>query len=279
MLQIQQIPILEKITSNHFFTEKDKEFDPDLLLVLAILFLVTNAQGTGALDRVTKKIQEATHLTEELRGLQDKLILLNEKMGKLQLSAERMPTAQSWEEDQVGSVIKEFAQGVLDLQKQMTELEKRVKKYPDLATLLASTQQLFNCFSKQFNPIDSRSLIEAISDWEEGQDLGFHGTDLAFQPNAQQKDPTQFNRMMAWTITQAYLVQEGKSKDSENPLADWSADDNASRQILMGQSQQSSIEMKSYMTLITSYDHAMKLSLLACKRELQKIVGEQISQN
>ncbi|KAG6558960.1 hypothetical protein RHABOEDO_001558 [Candidatus Rhabdochlamydia oedothoracis] len=280
-LQIQQIPFIEEANPNNLFIEKEKGYDINLLLVLAILVLVTNSKGTGALDRVVKKMEEATRITEELRGFQDNLIMLNEKIGKFQLSAEKEPTAQSWEKDQIGNIIKEFAKGVLDLQKNITELEKRVKKYPDLKTLLASTQDLFRCFNEQFNPIDSRSIIDAISDWEEDQDLNFHGTDLHFQPNAQKKDPTQFNRMIAWAMTQVYLINEGKIKDpkAENPLEDWNADDNASMQMLIGQSQQNSIEMKSYMTLITSYNNTMKASLQACKKEVQNMVREQISQN
>lgn len=280
-LQIQQIPFIEEANPNNLFIEKEKGYDINLLLVLAILVLVTNSKGTGALDRVAKKMAEATRITEELRGFQDNLIMLNEKIGKFQLSAEKKPTAQSWEEDKIGNVIKGFAQGILDLQKNITELEKRVKKYPDLEILLATTQDLFRCFNKQFNSIDSRSIIDAISDWKEDQDLHFHGTDLHFQPNAQKKDPTQFNRMIAWAMTQVYLINQGEIKDSkaENPLEDWNADDNASMQMLIGQSQQSSIEMKSYMTLITSYNNTMKTSLQACKKEVQKMVREQISQN
>ncbi|QZA58385.1 hypothetical protein [Candidatus Rhabdochlamydia porcellionis] len=280
-LQIQQIPFIEEANPNNLFIEKEKGYDINLLLVLAILVLVTNSKGTGALDRVTKKMEEATRTSEELRSFQDNLIMLNEKIGKFQLSAEKRSTAQSWEEDKIGNAIKEFAQGILDLQKNITELEKRVKQYPDLEILLATTQDLFRCFNKQFNPIDSRSIIDAISDWKEDQDLNFHGTDLHFQPNAQKKDPTQFNRMIAWAMTQVYLINQGKIKDpkAENPLEDWNADDNASMQMLIGQSQQSSIEMKSYMTLITSYNNTMKASLQACKKEVQKMVREQISQN
>ena len=185
----------------------------------------------------------------------------------------------SLEGSQIGNIIKEFVQGLLDIQKNIIVLEKRLNKYPDLETLLATTQDLFRCFNKQFNPIDSRSIIDAISDWKE--DLNFHGTYLHFQPNAQKKDPTQFNRMIAWAMTQAYLINQGEIKDpkAENPLEDWNADDNASMQMLIGQSQQSSIEMKSYMTLITSYNNTMKTSLQACKKEVQKMVREQISQN
>ncbi|MEK7339549.1 MAG: hypothetical protein WBD50_08115 [Candidatus Rhabdochlamydia sp.] len=278
---IQQIPFIEEANPNSFFTEKEKGYDINLLLVLAILVLVTNPKGTGALDRVAKKMEEATRTAEELRGLQNNLIMLNEKIGKLELSAEKEPTAQIWEEDKIGNVIKEFANGILDLQKNITELKKRVKKYPDLETLLATTQDLFKCFNKEFNPIAGRSMIDAISDWKEDQDLHFHGTDLHFQPNAQKKDPTQFNRMIAWAMTQVYLINQGEIKDpkAENPLEDWNADDNASMQMLIGQSQQSSIEMKSYMTLITSYNNTVKASLQACKKELQKMVREQISQN
>ncbi len=280
-LEIQSIPFIEEANPNNLFTEKEKGYDINLLLVLAILVLVTNPKGTGALDRVAKKMEEATRTAEELRGLQNNLITINEKIGRVQLSAEKEPTAQTWEEDKVGNIIKEFANGILELQKNITELEKRVKKYPDLETLLATTQDLFKCFSKNFNPIDNRSMIDAISDWKEDQDLNFHGIDLHFQPNAQKKDPTQFNRMIAWAMTQAYLINEGKIKDpkAENPLEDWNADGNASEQMLIGQSQQSSIEMKSYMTLITSYNNTMKSSLQACKKELQKMVREQISQN
>ncbi|VHO04149.1 hypothetical protein [Candidatus Rhabdochlamydia sp. T3358] len=280
-LEIQGIPFIEEANPNNLFTEKEKGYDINLLLVLAILVLVTNPKGTGALDRVAKKMEEATRTAEELRGLQNNLITINEKIGKFQLSAEKEPTAHTWEEDKVGNIIKEFANGILELQKNITELEKRVKKYPDLETLLATTQDLFKCFSKNFNPIDNRSMIDAISDWKEDQDLNFHGTDLYFQPNDQKKDPTQFNRMIAWAMTQVYLINEGKIKDpkAENPLEDWNADGNASEQMLIGQSQQSSIEMKSYMTLITSYNNTMKSSLQACKKELQKMVREQISQN
>ncbi|PWU13325.1 MAG: hypothetical protein C5B45_06155 [Chlamydiae bacterium] len=280
-LQIQQIPFIEEANPNSFFIEKEKDYDINLLLVLAILVLVTNPKGTGTLDRVAKKMEEATRTVEELRGLQNNLIMLNEKIEKLELSAEKEPTAQIWEEDKIGNVIKEFANGILDLQKNIIELKKRVKKYPDLETLLATTQDLFNCFSKKFNPIDNRSMIDAVCDWKEDQDLHFHGIDLHFQPNAQKKDPTQFNRMIAWAMTQAYLINQGEIKDpkAENPLEDWNADDNASMQMLIGQSQQSSIEMKSYMTLITSYTNTVKASLQACKKELQKMVREQISQN
>jgi hypothetical protein len=280
-LQIQQIPFIEEASPNSFFTEKEKDYDINLLLVLAILLLVTNPKGTGALDRVAKKMEEATRIAEELRGLQNNLITINEKIGKFQLSAEKEPIAQTWEEDKIGNVVKEFAKGIWDLQKNITELKKRVKKYPDLEALLATTQDLFTCFNKKFNSVDSRSVIDAISDWKEDQDLNFHGTDLHFQPNPQKKDPTQFNRMIAWAMTQVYLINEGKIKDpkAENPLEDWNADDNASMQMLIGQSQQSSIEMKSYMTLITSYNNTMKASLQACKKELQKMVREQISQN
>lgn len=280
-LQIQQIPFIEGASPNSFSTERERGYDINLLLVLAVLVLVTNSKGTGALDRVTKKMEEATRTAEELRGFQDNLIMLNEKIGKFQLSAEKKPTAQSWEEDEIGIVIKEFAQGILDLQKNIIELEKRVKKYPDLKAFLAITQDLFEYFNKQFNSIDSRSIIDAISDWKEDQDLNFHGVDLHFKPNAQKKDPTQFNRMIAWAMTQVYLINQGEIKDpkAENPLEDWSADDNASMQMLIGQSQQSSIEMKSYMTLITSYNNTMKTSLQACKKEVQKMVREQISQN
>lgn len=282
LLWTQSIPpIGGEARPNSFFIQEEKGYDINLSLIFLILSVIANSKGTGALDRVTKKMEEATRTTEELRGLQDNLIIIDKEMGKFQLSAEKKPTAQSWEEDQIGNVIKEFAQGILDLQKNITELEKRVKKYPDLETLLATTQDLFRCFNKQFNPIDSRSIIDAISDWKEDQDLHFHGTDLHFQPNAQKKDPTQFNRMIAWAMTQAYLINQGKIKDpkAENPLEDWNADDNASMQMLIGQSQQSSIEMKSYMTLITSYNNTMKTSLQACKKEVQKMVREQISQN
>lgn len=280
-LQIQSIPFIEEANPNNLFTEKERGYDINLLLVLAILVLVTNPKGTGALDRVAKKMEEATRTTEELRGLQDNLIAINEKIGKFQLSAGKEPTAQTWDRDKTGNVIKEFANGILDLQKNIIELEKRVKKYPDLRTLLVTTQDLFKCFSESFNSTDSRSIIDAISDWEKEQDLNFHGTDLHFQANAQKRDPTQFNRMIAWVMTQAYLINKGDIKDpkAENPLEDWSADSNASQQMLVGQSQQSSIEMKSYMTLITSYNNTMKASLQACKKELQKMVREQISQN
>lgn len=280
-LQIQSVPFIEEANPNNLFTEKEKGYDINLLLVLAVLVLVTNPKGTGVLDRVAKKMEEATHIAEELRGLQDNLITINEKVGKFQLSTEKEPTAQTWEKDKIGNAIKEFANGILDLQKNITELKKRVKKYPDLEALLATTQDLFKCFSKNFNPIDSRSIIDAISDWKEDQDLNFHGTDLYFQPNSQKKDPTQFNRMIAWTMTQVYLINKGEIKDpkAKNPLEDWNADGNASEQMLIGQSQQSSIEMKSYMTLITSYNNTMKASLQSCKKELQKMVREQISQN
>ncbi|MDR2539464.1 MAG: hypothetical protein LBC45_02460 [Chlamydiales bacterium] len=280
-LQIQHIPFIKEANPNSFFTEKEKGYDINLLLVLAILVLVTNSKGTGVLDRVAKKMEEATRTTEELRGLQDNLILLQEKMNTFQLSAEKEPTAQSWKEDQIGNAIKEFAQGILDLQKNMIDLEKRVKKYPDLEILLSSTQDLFQCFNQPFTPVDSRSILDAISDWEKDRDPNFHGTDLHFQPHAQKKDPTQLNRMIAWAMRQAYLMNEGKIKDpkAQNPLEDWNADANTSMQILIGQSQQSSIEMKSYMTLITSYNNTMKASLQACKKEVQKMVREQISQN
>lgn len=277
-LQIQQIPFLEKVSTGNFFIDKEKGYDINLLLVLLILRLVTNSKGTGALDRVAKKMQEAVRTTEELRGLQNNLILLSEKIGKLEVSAEKEPTSQTWEEDKIGNVIKEFAEGILDLQKNIKDLEERTKKLPDLETLLTITGDLFKGFSTQFNPIDSRSMIDAIADWKESQDLNFHGIDLHFQPNVQKKDPTQFNRMIAWTMMQAFLTYQGKYPD-KNPLEDWNSDTNASMQMLSGQSQQSSIEMKAYMTLLTSYDNTVKESLKAHGRELQKMVREQISQN
>jgi hypothetical protein len=286
-LEIQQTPFIE-VCPCKLFTDKEKGYDIELVLVLLILCLVTNPKGTGALDRVAKKMQEVIHTTEELRGLQNNLILLNEKIGKLQLSAEKEPTSQTWEEDKIGTVIKTFAEGILDLQKNIKELEERIKEWEkrnnkpsDLETLLSITEDLFKGFNTQFNPIDNRSMLDAISDWKEDQDLSFHGTDLHFQPNFQNKDPTQFNRMIAWAMEQEYLNYEGKNKDPKptNPIEDWNADTNASMQMLTGQSQQSSIEMKSYMTLLTSYDNAVKESLKAHGRELQKMVREQISQN
>ncbi len=286
-LEIQKIPFAE-VCPCKLFTDKEKGYDIELVLVLLILCLVTNPKGKGALDRVAKKMEEVTHTTEELRGLQNNLILLNEKIGKLQLSAEKEPTSQTWEKDKIGTVIKTFAEGILDLQKNIKELEEHIKKWEkdnnkqsDLETLLSITEDLFKGFNTQFNPADSRSMLDAISDWKEDQDLHFHGMDLHFQPNFQNKDPTQFNRMIAWAMEQEYLNYEGKNKDPKptNPIEDWNADTNASMQMLSGQSQQSSIEMKSYMTLLTSYDNAVKESLKAHGRELQKMVREQISQN
>lgn len=277
-LEIQQLPFAD-VCPCKLFTDQEKGYDKELVLVLLILCLVTNPKGTGALDRVAKKMEEATRTAEELRGLQNNLILLNEKIGKLQLSAEKEPTSQTWEEDKIGTVIKTFAEGILDLQKNLKELEERTKKYPDLETLLTITEDLFKGFNKPFNPIDNRSMLDAISDWEE--DLSFHGTDFHFQPNFQNKDPTQFNRMIAWGMMQEHLNYEGTNKDPEapNPIENWNADTNASMQMVTGQSQQSSIEMKAFMTLLTSYDNTVKESLKAHGRELQKMVREQISQN
>lgn len=277
-LEIQQMPC---VCMSNLFTDKKKDYDIDLVLVLLILCLVTNPEGKGALDRVGKKMEEATRTAKELRDLQNNLIFLSEKIGKLQLSAEKEPTSQTWEEDKIGAVIKDFAEGILDLQKNIKALEERTKKYPDLETLLSITQELFKGFNTQFNTVDNRSLLDAISDWKEDQDLSFHGTNLHFQPNFQNKDPTQFNRMIAWAVMQEYLRYEGTNKDPKatNPIEDWNADANASMQMLTGQSQQSSIEMKSFMTLLTSYDNTVKESLKAHGRELQKMVREQISQN
>ena len=273
-MSIQEIPHIQSKT-NLLLTEKEAHCDINLVLVLVILQLITNPQGKGALDRIAKKMEEATHTTETLRGLQDNLIILGKTLGHLELASQKEPTAQSWKEDKIGKVIKEFAEGYLDFQKSLKDLEKRAKQYPDLDSLLSTTETFFKRFNTPLKPEESRTLSDAILDWD-NQDLDFHGADIHFQPN-QGKDPTQFNRMIAWMMTQTFISHDGK-EEAKDVIEDWNVDDKASMQMLAGQSQQSSIEVKAYMTLISSYVNAAQECIKATQREMSTMARDQISQ-
>lgn len=275
-LSIQEVPYVEAKT-NDFHIDKESKYDINLVLVLVILNLITNPERKGALDRVVKKVEEATRTTEELRSLQDSLITLANALGKMELASQREPTAQAWEEDKIGKTLKQFAQGYEDLQKNINKLEKRAKKYPELESLLTTTEAFFKRFNSPLAPEEKRTVAEAILDWTNGgQDLDFHGADVHFQPT-HGKDPTQFNRMIAWMMTQSFISHEGK-EEAKDPIDDWNVDDKACMQMLSGQSQQSAIEMKAYMTLIGSYDNAAKEIIRAVQKEIEKMTHSQISQ-
>lgn len=274
-ISIQEVPHVEAKTNNLLI--KESKYDIDLVLVLVILDLITNPERKGALDRVIKKIEEATRTIEELRGLQNTLITLANALGKMELASQKEPTAQTWKEDKIDKTIKQFAEGSLDFQKALSNLEKRAKQYPELEPLLTTTEAFFKRFNSQLAPEEKRTLADAILDWTNGgRDLSFHGADIHFQPT-QGKDPTQFNRMIAWMMTQSFISHEGK-KEVEDPIDDWNTDDKACMQMLSGQSQQNAIEMKAYMTLISSYDNAAKEIIKAVQREIAKMTHGQISQ-
>lgn len=275
-MSIQEILHIETRTDSHL-TKKEQHFDVNLVLVLVILRLITNSKGEGALDRIAKKMQEAIHTTETLRGLQDNLITLEKTLGQLQLASQKEPTAQSWKEDKIGNIIKEFAAGYLDFQKSLKDLEKRTKQYPDLDTLLSTTEAFFKRFNTPLKPEERRTLSDAIIDWTKSdQDLDFHGTDIRFQAN-QEKDPTQFNRMIAWMMKETFTSHEGK-EEAQDIIENWSVDDKACMQMLAGQSQQSSIEMKAYMTLISSYVNTAQECIKATQREMSTMTKDQTSQ-
>jgi hypothetical protein len=275
-LSIQEIPRVVTETNN-LLLKKETKYDIDLVLVLVILTLITNPERKGALDRVVKKIEDATRTTEQLRGLQDTMITLANALGKMELASQKEPTAKSWKEDKVDKILKEFAEGYLDFQKNISNLEKRAKKYPELEPLLATTEDFFKRFHTPLNSTEKRTFAEAILDWKQGgQDLGFHGSDIRFHPT-QGKDPTQFNRMVAWMITESFISHQGE-KETEDPIDNWNTDDKACMQMLAGQSQQSAIEMKAYMTLISSYDNAAKEIMKAVQKETAKMTHGQISQ-
>jgi hypothetical protein len=261
---------------------------------LIVLLIMTNDQGTGAMDNVSKKVKKTTDETADLNKVQSDLIDIYNDLSKIE---KNLGTGKDWPDP---------------AKRPLTDQEKK-----DLDNLKAAYKKLFG--DKDDGTSGDLFDLEKLygSDSDAGglieQTKAFHGdlnTDYAYKsPDDKDKTDTSFNfgkgimdADPAKFITAVYYAATlfwkannstpnspspltsdngaaGPAPSTDpNPIGTWTSDADTCKSLTTNLSQQKTTEIQANMQLLQGYDGcAQQLIQLAAQQKTQEVQNQKTS--
>jgi hypothetical protein len=243
-----------------------------ITLELIITMIMSNPQGTGAMDMASSSIAGITHQSDILSDVQSDVITLNSILSKIesQLGTTATPDISKFPKSlikQFQSTYKKlFGDGTLnkDTGGDLGKLASFETKFPTLLPVVTGIQG----FEKDFqSPVTIGSSTFTFADDIKNYDPN-GGSDQALD-----KDITAL-------AAQHYAANHpGTTGDKGTDLLQtWWTDGNTGQQLVSGQSQQNTTQVQSYMQLLQGFDSTAQQDIqLASTQKSQMIQNEKTS--
>jgi hypothetical protein len=222
-------------------------------LELIIALIMSNPQGSGAMDVVSNSIAGITQQSNILSAVQSDVITLNAILSKI--------------ESQLGTKVSPTDLGKFppELLKQFQSTYKKLFVSNTSNPNHESDLALLKSYEKKFPTLEP--VVSGVEGWKDDFSTALNKSSNTFDFDIQHwdgktvdpdKDSSGFIKDILYVAGQHYQANhpntDGSKSVATDYLQNWWTEGNADQQLLSGQSQQDTTQIQSYMQLLQGFD-------------------------
>lgn len=267
----------QALTPGQQLSQMIEQMEQDgVTLELIVAMVMSNPEGTGAMDICSDNIAGITDQSNVLSKVQADVISLNSILSKIesQLGTASKITSAMWKNSGVSKLLGSLAQAYNKLSVDLKSLA--ALKSQNLSAVVKGISVFKDDFSEKCtgtNPLNSKqgvsfTLSQVFKNWNPDNTSFSPSTGLTDLPGD-----------IIWLAEQHYDANHGSGTSSTTTdyLANWWSDGNAAQSLCSGQSQQDTTEVQSLMQLLQGFDSTAQQDIQLASSQKSVIIRNQMA--